>query len=273
MTTRQLDKKIGFIGAGKMANAFIEGLLKAKVIDKNALSVSDVSEERIKFFNSLGINTFSDNKKLYNNSDIIILSVKPNIIEKVVNDLISIVNKNKLIISIAAGVTIETIEKILDKGIPIARVMPNTPALVGAAMSAYSINKYVKEKEKDTIEMILKSIGEVIYIDEKYLDAVTGLSGSGPAYVFMVINSLAEGGVKMGLSKKVALKLAAQTVLGSAKLVLETGKHPEELLDMVTSPGGTTIAGITTLEKKGIRAAFIEAVEEATKRSKELKEK
>ncbi len=267
----EIKEKIGFIGAGKMATAFIEGLLNSKIIEKSNLAVSDISEERINFFKSLGIKTFSNNKELYNESDIIFFAVKPNIIKEICEELKPIIKKDKLIVSIAAGIEIKFIEKILGKDIPIIRVMPNTPALVGAGMSVYAINSKVTNERRALVERILKSIGEVIFMEEKYLDAVTGLSGSGPAFVFMVINSLAAGGVKMGLPKDVALKLAAQTVFGAAKMVLETEKHPEELLDMVTSPGGTTIAGVHSLENNKIRSAFIEAVEKATLRAKELK--
>ncbi len=267
----KIDKKIGFIGAGKMATALIEGLLNAKIIDKFNLAISDISNERINYFKSLGIKSFLSNIDLYKESEIIVFSVKPDKIKIICEELKSVIKKEKLIISIAAGVEIKFIENILGNDIPIVRVMPNTPALVGAGMSAYAVNKNVVQDFKLLVEKILKSIGEVIFIEEKYLDAVTGLSGSGPAFVFMMINSLAEGGVKMGLLKDVALKLSAQTVFGAAKMVLETGKHPEELLDMVTSPGGTTIAGIYSLEKNKIRAAFIEAVETATLRAKEIK--
>lgn len=267
----KIRERIGFIGAGKMAGAFIEGILNSKIIEKTNLGVSDISEERINFFKSLGIKTFTDNRQLYNESDIIFFAVKPDIIKEISKELKPVIKKDKLIVSIAAGIETRFIEKILGKDIPIIRVMPNTPALVGAGMSVYTINNKVTDRFKIVIETILRSIGEVIFMEEKYLDAVTGLSGSGPAFVFMVINSLAAGGVKAGLPKSVALRLAAQTVFGAAKMVIETKKHPEELLDMVTSPGGTTIAGIHSLEENKIRAAFIEAVEKATLRAKELK--
>ncbi|MBN1899371.1 MAG: pyrroline-5-carboxylate reductase [Spirochaetes bacterium] len=267
----KINKKLGFIGAGKMAQAFIEGLVRSKIIDKVNISVSDVSSKRLSFFKSLGVRTFKKNQEIVQNCDVIILAVKPDKIRTVCGELSSVIRKDTLVVSIAAGIPIENIENILGKELAIVRVMPNTPALVLAAMSAFAVNKNVTEKLKIVVEMILKSIGECLFVEEKHLDAITGLSGSGPAYVFMVINSLAEGGVKMGLSKSVSMKLAAQTVMGSAKLVIESDKHPEELVDMVTSPGGTTIAGIHTLEKNKIRAAFIEAVESATKRAKELK--
>jgi len=267
-----ITKRIGFIGAGKMAEAFIAGLIDSKIIEKKLISVSDVSIERINYFKSLNINATDNNKEIYKNSDIIFLSVKPNIIKNILIVLKDIINPSKLIISIAAGVKINFIENILEKNIPIVRVMPNTPVMVKSGVLVYTFNKNVNETDQKIIEEILKSVGEVMFLEEKYFDVVTGLSGSGPAYIFIVINSLAEGGVKMGLPKNIALKLAIQTTLGSAKMLKELSKHPEELLDMVTSPAGTTIDAIHSLEKNKLRASLIEAVEIATLKSIKISE-
>jgi pyrroline-5-carboxylate reductase len=265
-----IKRDIGFIGAGKMAFAFVSGLLNASIVEKKFIAISDVDQQRINLFKSLGIKTYTNNKEIVKGSSIIFLSVKPNKIFDVLNEIKPVLTGDKVLVSIAAGIKIEKIEKVIGSDIPIFRVMPNAPVMVGAGMSVYCFNNKVKKDDISVIEEILKSVGEVIFLNEEHFDIVTGLSGSGPAYVFLVINSLAEGGVKMGLPKDIALKLATQTVLGSAKMVMQTNKHPEELIDMVTSPGGTTIEALHSLENNKVRSAFIEAVEKATLKSKML---
>ncbi len=266
-----MNYKIGFIGAGKMADAIINGIIKAELIEKKNISVTDVSKERVEYFHKDGINSYANNSDLAKNCDIIILSVKPDKVKEVSSEIKSVVEKNKLIISIAAGITLGSLAEYLEKdSLQLIRVMPNTPALVGAGMSVYTYNTNMEKKYIDFIEKFLNSFGEGLFMEEKYFDAVTGLSGSGPAYIFMIINALADGGVKMGLPKNIALKLASQTVFGAGKLAIETGVHPEQLKDMVSSPGGTTVEGTYILEKNNIRASLIEAVVQATLKSKSL---
>lgn len=201
---------------------------------------------------------------------IIILSVKPQVIEKVLAEIAPVVDDKKLIISIAAGVSLAKIENALKKGSRVVRVMPNTPALVLAGVAALTRGNSATNEDVSFAKVIFDSVGRSVVVDEKLMDAVTGLSGSGPAYVFMIIDALSDAGVKVGLPRQLALELAAQTVYGSAKMVLETKEHPAKLRDMVTSPGGTTIEGLHALEKGKLRATLMNAVEAATARSKEL---
>ena len=203
-------------------------------------------------------------------ADIVILSVKPQVIERVLVEITSVVDDRKLVISIAAGIVISRIEKALKDGAHVVRVMPNTPALVLAGAAAIAGGKNATSNDLALAQSIFNSVGRAVIVEEKLMDAVTGLSGSGPAYVFMIIDALSDAGVKAGLPRQLALELAAQTVYGAAKMVLETKEHPGKLRDMVTSPGGTTIEGLHALEKGKLRATLINAVEAATARSREL---
>jgi pyrroline-5-carboxylate reductase len=230
----------------------------------------DVDQQRLDFIHGdLGVAVTTDSGQVAEQSQILILAVKPNIIPLVLPNLQPFVNDEQLIISIAAGVTLQSLETGLP-GMRVIRVMPNTPCLVGETAAGFALGQNADSEDGKTVERLLSAVGRSYQLDEKLLDAVTGLSGSGPAYVYMIIEALADGGVRMGLPRPIAQELAAQTVLGSAKMVLETGKHPGELKDMVASPGGTTIAGIHALEKGGLRAALINAVQAATERSQEL---
>lgn len=264
------DKKIGFIGAGMMAEAIARGLLNAGV-NPAQIMAADPDERRCAFFQGdLGIETTSDNRAVARFADILVLSVKPFAVQTVLSSVADVIDSSKLIISIAAGVKTETIQDELQAKVPVVRVMPNTPCLIGEGASALAPGKFANASHMDLAFEIFSAVGRAVRITEDKLDAVTGLSGSGPAYVYMLIEALADGGVRMGLPKGVALELAAQTVVGSAKMVLETGEHPAVLRDKVMTPGGTTIAGVTVLEKSGFRSAAIEAVTAATERSKEL---
>ncbi len=265
------NKQIGIIGAGNMAEALVRGLLhSAGVVAPEALSVSDVSEERIDFLRSTyGINTFRDNTEVVKPAEIVILAVKPQVIPKVLQEISQYVDEKKLIVSIAAGVKIDAIQGVLELT-RVVRVMPNIAALVHAAITALSPGKYATETDVQIAGEIFNAVGDTVVVEEKLMDAVTGLSGSGPAYIFHIINALADAGVKVGFSRDVALKLAIQTLYGSAKMALETGEHPIKLRDMVTSPGGTSIAGVYVLERDGLTATLIDAVEAATRRSQEL---
>lgn len=263
---------IGFIGSGNMTEAMIKGLLSSKSFKKSQITASDVNTERLKYISSeYGVKTSSDNKKVVEKSDVIVLSIKPNVCELVLKEFKNLSVSKKIFLSIAAGVKTSFIKGKVGKNIKLARVMPNTPSLVQQGASAVYFDEGFSDDEKQSVIKILNSIGRAYKVEaEELMDAVTGLSGSGPAFVSMFIEALSDGGVKMGLSRKFSLDLAVQTVLGTSKLIMETGKHPGEVKDMVSSPGGTTIAGIHTLEEKGFRAAVVSAVEKATKRSKEL---
>jgi pyrroline-5-carboxylate reductase len=265
------DKHIGIIGSGNMAEALIRGLLHpAGVVVPDHIFTSDVSVERLDFlYKTYEITTSCDNKEVVKSAEIVVLAVKPQIIQTVLQEISEYVDETKLIISIAAGVKIDIIQEIL-KPTRVVRVMPNIAALVHAAITALSPGKYATEEDIQLTREIFNAVGETVVVEEKLMDAVTGLSGSGPAYVFHIINGLADAGVKVGFSREVALTLAVQSVYGSAKMVIETGEHPMKLRDMVTSPGGTSITGIHVLERDGVTAALINAVESATRRSQEL---
>jgi pyrroline-5-carboxylate reductase len=264
-------KKVGFIGAGNMGEALIRGLVNASVVAPEAIWASDVRLERLKELDSqYGIQLAPDNLEVVRQADVVIMAVKPQIMAAVLREIASALTKRKLMISLAAGVSTARIRAMLGREVRLIRVMPNTPALVLEGVTAIAKAEGLEADDLDVAGEIFSAVGRVVVLDEELLDAVTGLSGSGPAYVAVVIESLADGGVKMGLDRITAMTLATQTVLGAAKLLLETGMHPGALKDMVSSPGGTSIAGISALEEGGIRTTFIKAVERATSRSKEL---
>ncbi|NJD52782.1 MAG: pyrroline-5-carboxylate reductase [Candidatus Methanoperedens sp.] len=267
------NKKIGFIGTGKMGEALIKGILHARLIPSGNIYASDMDSVKLKALETeLGINTCKDNCDAVINSDIIIIAVKPQIVPKIINEIKSSI-KNQLIISIAAGVTIDTYENNLPRGTKVVRVMPNIAATVKEAASAISPGSAVSKEDMAIAGNIFSAIGKTVTVQENLMDAVTGLSGSGPAYIFMIIEALADGGVHEGLDRNTAKLLAAQTVLGSAKMALDGGSHTGELKDMVTSPGGTTIRGLRVMEEQGVRIAMMNAVIAACERSKELGKK
>jgi len=264
-------RTVGFLGAGNMGEALIKGLLAAKLVPADAIFATDVRPERLKELDrQYGIQVSSDNADLVRRADIVILAVKPQIMDAVATEIAPVVTRRKLLISIAAGVATDKIRARLHKDSRLIRVMPNTPALVLEGVTAIAKADGLEPGDLDVAGEIFGAVGRVVVLGEELLDAVTGLSGSGPAYVAIVIESLADGGVRMGLDRATAMTLATQTVLGAAKLLLETGLHPGALKDMVSSPGGTTIAGIAALEEGGLRTTFIKAVERATQRSREL---
>eukprot|EP00472_Partenskyella_glossopodia_P002115 CAMPEP_0197524586 /NCGR_PEP_ID=MMETSP1318-20131121/9214_1 /TAXON_ID=552666 /ORGANISM="Partenskyella glossopodia, Strain RCC365" /LENGTH=259 /DNA_ID=CAMNT_0043077565 /DNA_START=114 /DNA_END=896 /DNA_ORIENTATION=+ len=250
-----------------------KGIVESKLYPASQIIASDKWKPSLeKFKATVGCDVTDDNIAVVNSSSVIILAVKPGIIPLVMNEIKGLVTSDKLIISIAAGVTTSTIQSFCPSA-RVIRVMPNTPCLVLETASAYCLGKNAEKKDGEVVEKLLSSCGVTHQIKESLLDAVTGLSGSGPAYVYIMIEAMADGGVRMGLPRSVALNLAAQTVLGSAKMVLETGEHPGLLKDKVASPGGTTIAGIHALERGGIRATLMNAVEAAASRSSELSKK
>jgi pyrroline-5-carboxylate reductase len=262
---------VGFVGAGNMGEALIKGLLAANLVPAEAIHATDVRLERLKELGrQYGIQVSSDNGDLVRRADIVILAVKPQIMDAVLREIAPVVTRRKLLISIAAGVSTAKIRALLREDARLIRVMPNTPALVLEGATAIAKADGLEAGDLDTAGEIFSAVGRVVVLSEDLMDAVTGLSGSGPAYVAVAIESLADGGVRMGLDRATAMTLATQTVLGAAKLLLETGMHPGALKDMVCSPGGTSIAGVAALEDGGLRATFIKAVERATQRSREL---
>jgi pyrroline-5-carboxylate reductase len=264
------DKKIAFLGGGNMAEALIKGLIAGGAERPDHILVTDVSVDRLAHLHTAYGVVQKGNVEVAREADIIILSVKPQVIERVLVEIASVVDDTKLVISIAAGIIISRIEKALKDGSRVVRVMPNTPALVLAGAAALSGGKHATSTDLALAQSIFSAVGRAVIVEEKLMDAVTGLSGSGPAYVFTIIDALSDAGVKAGLPRKLALELAAQTVYGAAKMVLETKEHPSKLRDMVTSPGGTTIEGLHALEKGKLRATLMNAVEAATARSREL---
>jgi pyrroline-5-carboxylate reductase len=265
------DKKIAVIGTGNMGSALIEGLLVSGAAQPFNIIAFDVDEERLTTLAArCGIRIGHDNASAVQDADIVLLAVKPQILNAVLDEIASVMTLDKVVISIAAGVKTATLEERLRWPIPVVRVMPNILATVRSAVSALCPGKHAGHEHLTTAREVMEAVGTTVDVEEKQMDAVTGLSGSGPAYVFVIIDSQADGGVNMGLPKEVALKLATQTVLGAAKMVAETGRHPMILKDSVTSPGGTTIAGLHVMEREGIRNALMSAVEAATKRSEEL---
>jgi pyrroline-5-carboxylate reductase len=266
-----IDEKIAFLGGGNMAEALVKGLITAGTARPEQILVTDVSAERLEHLKkTYGVIVRKTNADAVREAMVIILSVKPQVIEKVLAEVSSAVDDKKLVISIAAGVATAKVEKALKGGSRVVRVMPNTPALVLAGAAALAGGKYSTTDDLLLAQKIFNSVGRAVVVEEKLMDAVTGLSGSGPAYVFVIIDALSDAGVKAGLPRPLALELAAQTVFGSAKMVLETKEHPGKLRDMVTSPGGTTIEGLHALEKGKLRATLMNAVEAATARSREL---
>jgi len=264
-------KCLGFIGSGNMAEAMMRGIIQNLVVLPDQILASDISVERKKHLSkTFDIRTATDNQSLVEKSNVIFLAVKPQAVPSVLKDIGATMGPEKLLISIVAGVPIRTLSAGMPKGPRIVRTMPNTPVTVMEGAMAIASDSPALPEDLETVETLFRPIGRTVRIEEKLLDAVTGLSGSGPAYVFIVLEALADGGVNMGLPRDVAETLAAQTLMGSAKLFLETRMNPGALKCMVTSPGGTTIAGIHELEKGGIRASLMNAVEAATKRSVEL---
>jgi len=264
------ETKIGCIGGGNMAEAIIKGLLAGAVPPENITVAEPVEERRIYLSSTYGIGTTEDNSCAVSFGEVIILAVKPQVSLNALRAIAGEVAAGKLFISIMAGVKTNTIEAALPKGVRVIRVMPNTPALVLAAASAVSPGTNATSNDVSLALSIFNLLGTACTVEEKLLDAVTGLSGSGPAYVFTFIETLSDAGVKNGLPRDVATRLAVQTVYGSAKLVLDTREHPALLKEKVTSPGGTTIAGLQVLEQGGFRGTVMGAVEAATVRSTEL---
>jgi pyrroline-5-carboxylate reductase len=263
--------KIGFLGAGKMAAALAKGFINAKLVKASQLVAADpYPAAREHFADETGAKTFATNLEAAHKANVLILATKPDQVVTALGEISNAFGKDHLLISIAAGVTIAKLEGALPAGARVVRVMPNTPALVGAGASGFALGKNATVADAELAQKLLSAVGVALAVKESLLDAVTGLSGSGPAYVYQFIEALSDGGVAAGLPREVATRLAAQTVLGGAKMVLETGQHPGALKDQVTSPGGTTIEGLHELEKGKLRATVMSAVRAAAEKSKKL---
>jgi pyrroline-5-carboxylate reductase len=263
--------RLAFLGSGNMAEALVKGLLAAKAVQSQQVVTTARRQHRLDLLHTrYGVRTSLSNSEAVRDADVVVLAVKPQIIEQVLDDIAPSLVPNALVISVAAGFALSQIQKSLGEDAHLCRAMPNTPALVGEGATAFCVGDKVSPEQIVQCETIFSAVGLAIQLDESLLDAVTGLSGSGPAYVFMIIEALSDAGVKVGLPRHEALQLAAQTVLGSARLLIQTAEHPGVLKDRVTSPGGTAIAGLHTLEQGGLRTTLINAVEAATTRAQEL---
>jgi pyrroline-5-carboxylate reductase len=267
------DKKIGIIGTGNMGEALVSGLVSSRSSAPENIICSDVRKDKLKSVKeTYAVSTTTSNLEVVKASEIIIYAIKPQIMASILKETAEYLDMSKLAISIAAGVPLAAIERCLNKELRIIRVMPNIAASVKEGATAIAPGKHALKNDLRLAKAVFDSVGKSVILEENLMDAITGLSGSGPAYIFLIIDALADAGVKMGLSREDSLFLSAQTVLGAAKLLMETNEHPGRLKDRVTSPGGTAIAALHTLEQGGLRTTLINAVEVATKRSRELGE-
>ncbi|KAH7725337.1 NADP oxidoreductase [Aphelenchoides avenae] len=264
--------KIGFIGAGKMAQAMARGLINSGRYNADKMIASSPKQD-IKLLEecqAMGIETTHDNVEVVQKSEVVFVAVKPPLVSKITSEIAPTFRRDQLLVSIALGITIRYIETLLPTKSRVVRVMPNTPAVVGAGASAFSCGAACKDGDSELVRDLLRTVGYAVEVPESLIDPVTGLSGSGPSYVCAIIEGLADGGVKMGMPRELALKLAASTVYGTAKMVLETNDHPAILKEAVQSPGGSSVHGLHELEKGGMRALLMNAVEAATERSRKM---
>jgi len=265
-----IERKVGFVGAGLMAEALARSIIQADLCLSRHVFASDPSEaRRHAFAEMIGRNAFAENTKVVEAAEVLVLAVKPQVLPLVAEEIQPVLNTQHLIISIAPGVTTGWLHEHLGTG-RVVRTMPNAPALVGSGATAYCVGPQVNRADRGIVEDMFSAVGICLEVEERLMDAVTGLSGSGPAYVYIAIEALCDGAVKMGLPRATALRLASQTVLGAARMVLETGRHPGQLKDQVATPGGTTIEGVHELERGGARCAFMDAVQAATLKSQRL---
>lgn len=266
-----IKDKITFIGAGNMGEALIKGILKRGLFSPEDITATDIRRERLEYIKQeAGINISQDNRSAIKKVGIIVLCSKPQVITRVVKEISNFIKEDAVVISITAGITTGYLEQGLGTRAKIVRVMPNTPALINQGVSAISLGRYATDEEEDLARQIFGAVGEVVVVKEELMDSVTAISGSGPAYIFMLIEALIEAGIGAGLSKEVAGILSSQMVLGAARMVIETGEDPVILRQKVTSPGGTTEAALRTLSQREWKSSLLEAVNEATRRSKEL---
>jgi len=263
-------KRIGFIGGGAIAEALIRGVVNAGLLTAGQITVGDVAAERLAYLSEkYGVATSLDTAAVAAQADVLFLTVKPQVIAAALDTVAPAVARKTLVISVAAGVTLAALEERLPQ-VPVVRVLPNTPVAVGAGMSAIALGRHATARDGEAAMAIFSAVGRAVMVNEDAMDAVTGLSGSGPAFAYVLIDALADAGVRVGFPRQMAITLAAQTLYGAAKMVLETGEHPAKLRDMVTSPGGTSIAGVHVLEQKGVQAALMDAVVAATERSRAM---
>lgn len=263
-------EKIAFVGAGNMAAAIVGRLVRAGVAPEKLQASDPNPERRASVSASAGIEVVADNDEMIRNADVVVLAVKPQVLAGVLAAARPAFRADQLVVSICAGVSLSSLATLVPDGVRLARVMPNTPALVGQGVSAIALGPGVSTEQATCVRRIFEAVGDCVTVDERYMNAVTGLSGSGPAYVMLMIEALADGGVQAGLPRELAMKLATQTVLGAATWLKETGEHPGQLKDRVASPGGTTIAGVYALERGGLRAVLMDAVVAAATRAAEL---
>lgn len=265
------NKRVAVLGAGKMGSILLKALLEKKLLSANLVSATVAHEDRARTLTEkLGVSVTTDNLSAVKNADIVFICVKPQVVEEVAEQIRPNVHQNQMIISVAASVPTSQIEKALAAEVPVVRAMPNTPCVLGAGMTALCKGKFASAKDVESASALFRVVGRTVVVDEKHMDAVTGLSASGPAYIYIILESLAEAGVKVGLPRDIATLLAAQTTLGAATVVLETGDHPALLKDAVTTPAGCTIDGILELEEGKLRVTLIKAVVKAAQRAKEL---
>jgi len=264
-------QKIGFLGGGAMGEAIISGLLRAELVPPAAIYISDVKSTRMEYLEQkFGVNTTGKNMEVVEKSNIVVLAVKPQVMGSLLLDIAPVARPEQVFISIAAGVKTGYIESFLKGPVPVVRVMPNTPCLVGEGASAVSAGKHAGSDWIEKALAIFTAAGKAVEVPESLLDIVTGLSGSGPAYMYLILEGLIDGAVNLGLPRDLARILITQTMLGTAKIVLETGEHPAKLKDQVTTPGGTTMAGLEALEEGALRFVLMKAVAAAARRSGEL---
>ena len=260
-----------FLGAGQMAEALMRGILAAGLLAPQQLVGSDIRPSRLEYLaRDLGVSVSADNKQAVGQGGVVFLSVKPQDIDGLLREVAPFLRRDQLIVSIAAGVPLARVEALVFERQPVVRVMPNTPCLVRQGMAVLSAGTYATPEHIEIAQSIFSAVGRAIVLPENYMDAVPGLSGSGPAFVSLIVDALSDAGVRVGLTRDVANTLAVQTILGTAHMLSETGEHPARLKEMVTSPGGTAIAGVHALERGGVRAAIIDAIVAATNRSREL---
>lgn len=266
-----MTDRIGFIGSGAMAEAFISGLLDTNEYQAASLQASDINVKRLRYLeDKFGIHVYENNGDVVQNSDVVILSVKPQNIREVLRPLKDAFRPNQTVISIVAGISIDTLYKYIPKEVGVIRAMPNTPCLIRKGVTALAFSDYANEAQKEVALHIMGAVGNVHVLPEKLMNAVTGLSGSGPAYIFLVIEALCDAGVRAGLPRDISMDLSVQTVMGAAAMVDSTKIHPAILKDKVITPGGTTIAALHVLERSGVRVAFMDAIIAAAERSQEL---
>jgi pyrroline-5-carboxylate reductase len=265
-------KNVGFLGAGRMATALAGGFVRAGLVPAGMIAASDPSEPaRARFQDAVpGSKVCDENAEVARRGDVVFVAVKPNAVVDALESIRAVLARDALVVSIAAGVPLAEIGRHLENGVPTVRAMPNTPCLVGMSATAYALGPHATDADARAVDALFGAVGVGKQVDEKLLDAVTGLSGSGPAFVYTVIEALSDGGVLAGLPRDLANALAVQTVRGAAEMVAQTGEHPAVLRDRVTSPGGTTAAGLAAMERAGARAALVAAVEQASRRSREL---